>query len=134
VALLDHPSASGYLFLAVIAGHILLISAQVNSRSGVPVLESVTFGVFSEVQRGCRAAVRRAQRLDGYVGLRHVKAENDELKRSSPRAESRCRSSARWPIGRAGSRSCSSCASSSTLRPTAARDHRRGGDAGFPDA
>ena len=42
---------SGYLFLGVILGHILLISAQVNSRSGVPVLEFVTFGIFSEVQR-----------------------------------------------------------------------------------
>ena len=31
-------------------GHILLISAQVNSRSGVPVLEAVTFGVFAYAQ------------------------------------------------------------------------------------
>jgi len=49
MALLDIRQRSGYLFLGVILGHILLISTQVNSKSGVPVLESVTFGIFSEV-------------------------------------------------------------------------------------
>jgi len=52
MALLDIRRRSGYLFLAVMLFHVILISAQVNSRSGVPVLESVTFGVFAEVQRG----------------------------------------------------------------------------------
>ena len=42
---------AGYLFLAVTLGHVILISAQVNSRSGVPVLEAVTFGLFAEAQR-----------------------------------------------------------------------------------
>ena len=30
---------TGLLFLAVVVGHVILISAQVQSRSGVPVLE-----------------------------------------------------------------------------------------------
>ena len=51
MAILDIRQRSGYLFLAIILGHIILISAQVNSRSGVPVLEQVTFGIFSEIQR-----------------------------------------------------------------------------------
>ena len=51
MAVLDLRQRTGYLFLAVVLGHILLISAQVNSRTGVPVLEAVTFGIFSEVQR-----------------------------------------------------------------------------------
>ena len=51
MALLDIRQRAGYLFLAVMLGHVLLISAQVNSQSGVPVLEAVTFGVFAEVQR-----------------------------------------------------------------------------------
>ena len=51
MAVADIRSRTGYLFLGIILGHILLISAQVNARSGVPVLESVTFGVFSAVQR-----------------------------------------------------------------------------------
>jgi rod shape-determining protein MreC len=82
VAVLDLRQRSGYLFLAVIFGHILLISAQVNSRSGVPVLEAVTFGIFAEVQRGVSSVFTGARRVwSGYVELRHVKAENDELKR-----------------------------------------------------
>ncbi len=73
---------SGFLFLAVILGQLLLISAQVNSRSGVPVLESITFGVFSQVQRGVSGALMGIRRVwGGYVGLRGVKAENEELKR-----------------------------------------------------
>ena len=69
-------------------GQILLISAQVNSRSGVPVLESVTFGLFSEVQRGASAAVSGALRVwGGYVGLRNLKGENEALKRQLAAAE-----------------------------------------------
>ena len=81
MALLDIRQRAGYLFLVVILGHILLISAQVNSRSGVPVLEAVTFGIFAEVQRATASGVAVFRRgwID-YVVLRRVKAENDELK------------------------------------------------------
>jgi rod shape-determining protein MreC len=82
MALLDIRQRSGYLFLGVIIGHILLISAQVNSRSGVPVLEAVTFGVFSELQRALSGGVSGVRRLwSGYIGLRNVKSENEQLKR-----------------------------------------------------
>ena len=82
MALLDIRQRAGYLFLAVILGHVILISAQVNSRTGVPVLEAVTFGIFAEVQRGSSAGVSVVRRVwNRYVGLRHVEAENDELKR-----------------------------------------------------
>jgi rod shape-determining protein MreC len=82
MAVLDIRQRSGYLFLGVILGHILLISAQVNSRAGVPVLETVTFGIFSEVQRALSGGVSGIRHTWGnYVGLRNVKAENDELKR-----------------------------------------------------
>jgi rod shape-determining protein MreC len=80
--LLDIRQRSGYLFLAVILGHVLLISAQVNSRTGVPVLEAVTFGIFSEVQRTLSGGLSGMQHVwSGYIGLRHLKAENDDLKR-----------------------------------------------------
>ena len=46
MALLDIRQRAGYLFLVVILGHILLISVQVNSGRGVPMLEAVTFGAF----------------------------------------------------------------------------------------
>ena len=52
--------------MAVIVGHIILISAQVNTRRGVPVLEAVTFGVFAEVQRAATS---------GIGGVRDVVAE-----------------------------------------------------------
>jgi rod shape-determining protein MreC len=82
MALLDIRQRSGYLFLAVILGHILLISAQVNTRTGVPVLEQVTFGIFSEIQRGMSSGVNGVRRVwSGYVGLRQVKQENDDLKK-----------------------------------------------------
>jgi rod shape-determining protein MreC len=81
MALLDIRQRAGYLFLAVLLGHILLISAQVNSRSGVPVLESVTFGFFAEVQRVTSAVVSGVGRAwNGYVGLQDVGAENEVLK------------------------------------------------------
>ncbi|HJZ71348.1 MAG TPA: rod shape-determining protein MreC [Vicinamibacterales bacterium] len=88
MALSDIRQHSGYLFLAVVVGHVLLISAQVSSRSGVPVLEAVTFGVFSEVQRTLSGGFSGVRNVwDSYVGLRHVKAENDDLKRRLAAAE-----------------------------------------------
>ncbi len=88
MALLDIRQRSGYLFLAVTLGQILLISAQVNSKSGVPVIESVTFGIFSEVQRGLSGGfVGIRQVWSGYIGLRHLKVENDALKRDLAAAQ-----------------------------------------------
>src|SRR5438552_1803271 len=82
MALLDIRRRSGYLFLAVMLGHVILISAQVNSRSGVPVLEFATFRVFAEAQRAMSsvsAGVRRAWQR--YVWLRDVEADNANLRR-----------------------------------------------------
>ncbi len=88
MTVLDLRQRSGYLFLGVILGHILLISAQVNSRRGVPVLEAVTFGVFAEVQRGVSDGVSSVRRVwTGYVGLRRLKADNDSLRRQLADAE-----------------------------------------------
>jgi len=82
MALLDIRRRSGYLFLAVMLFHVILISAQVNSRSGVPVLEAVTFGVFAQVQRGLSTGILSVRRVWGkYVWLRGVQAENAELRR-----------------------------------------------------
>jgi rod shape-determining protein MreC len=82
VALLDVRQRSGFLFLVVTVGQILLISAQVNTKSGVPVIEKVTFGIFSEVQRGLSGGFSGIGSVwSGYIGLRHLKVENDALKR-----------------------------------------------------
>ena len=72
---------NGVLFVAVMLAHVILISAQVNSGSGVPLLETVTFGVFSEVQRTVATIVGGLQHAwGGYVGLRGVRAENETLR------------------------------------------------------
>ena len=82
MAILDTRQHAGFLFLAVILGHVILISAQVNSRGGVPVLESVTFGLFAEVQRGSSSGVSGVRTIwNRYGSLRNVEKENAELKR-----------------------------------------------------
>ena len=43
--MLDIRRRTGYLFLAVVLGQVILISAQVNSRAGVPLLEAMHFGL-----------------------------------------------------------------------------------------
>jgi rod shape-determining protein MreC len=88
VALLDIRQRAGYLFLAVMLGHILLISAQVNSRSGVPVLDAVAFGVFAEVERTISSGVASVRRVwGGYAGLRNLKTENEALTRQLEAAQ-----------------------------------------------
>ncbi len=78
----DIRQRTAVLFIAVMLGHILLISAQVNSRTGVPLLETVTFGAFSEVQRAGSSVVGGLHNAwTGYVNLRGVRTENDQLKR-----------------------------------------------------
>ena len=82
MALLDIRQRTGYLFMAVMLGHVILISAQVNTRRGVPVLQVATFGVFAEVQRMSSAMVSSVRGgWTNYVSLRDVHAENEELKR-----------------------------------------------------
>jgi len=78
----DFRQRTAVLFIAVVLGHIILISAQVNSRAGVPLLEVVTFGAFAEVQRGAAGltgSIRDA--WSGYGNLRGVRAENEALRR-----------------------------------------------------
>jgi rod shape-determining protein MreC len=81
VALLDIRERTGYLFIGLTIGHIVLISAQVTTARGVPALEAVTFGVFAEVQRAASAAIggMRSSWTD-YVALQEVRGENERLR------------------------------------------------------
>lgn len=82
MAILDLRQRSGYLFLAVVLGQVLIVSAQVNSRNGVPVLETVTFGAFAQVQRAASSVLGGVRRVwTGYAGLRAVQAQNESLQR-----------------------------------------------------
>jgi rod shape-determining protein MreC len=72
---------TGLLFLAIVVGHVILISSQVQSRTGVPVLEGVTFGAFARVQQGIAGLVRGTRNSWGnYVYLRGVRGENEWLR------------------------------------------------------
>jgi rod shape-determining protein MreC len=72
---------TGILFGAVMIGHLILISAQVQSKAGVPVLEGVTFGVFSRLQGGAAGFFRSIGDTWGsYVALRGVRVENEVLR------------------------------------------------------
>ena len=82
MALVDIRQRTGYLLLAVIVGHVILISTQVTTKSDVPMLEALVFGVFSEVQRASNSVTEGVrQRWQGYFALQQVRAENTQLKR-----------------------------------------------------
>jgi rod shape-determining protein MreC len=81
MAVLDIRQRTGWLLMAVTVGHIILISAQVNTRRGVPMLEAVTFGVFAEVQRAATTVVTGVQdSWQNYFALQQVRGENQRLK------------------------------------------------------
>ncbi len=70
-----------YVVLAVVIGHVILISAQVNARPGANVLEAVAFGTLAEAQRWATAGVVGLRDVwTGYVSLRGVRAENASLR------------------------------------------------------
>jgi rod shape-determining protein MreC len=82
MAVIDIRQRAGFLLLVVTLGHVILISAQLQSKVGVPVLELLAFTVFSEIQRGASTVVGGTARTwRAYVDLRHVQAENQVLKR-----------------------------------------------------
>ena len=43
--------SSSYLFFAVVVAQLVLISAQVSTKTGMPILQAVAFGIVAEVQR-----------------------------------------------------------------------------------
>ena len=67
----------GYLVLVVVLSHVLLISAQINAQPGATVLETVTVGVFTEMQRWLTTARGSVGDVwTGYVGLRDLRQQN----------------------------------------------------------
>jgi rod shape-determining protein MreC len=81
MALVDIRQRTGYLFLAVIVGHVILISTQVTTKRGVPMLEAVVFGMFAQVQRASNAVTEDVRQWwQDYFALQQVRSENTELK------------------------------------------------------
>jgi rod shape-determining protein MreC len=80
--MLDIRKRTGWLFFAVMMAQVILVSAQVQSKSGVRVLELVTFELFSRVERATSSAVRGVRDVWGnYASLRGARAENEVLRR-----------------------------------------------------
>jgi rod shape-determining protein MreC len=80
--MLDIRKRTGWIFFGVMIAQILLVSAQVQTKSGTRALQAVTFEVFSRIEFGTASVVNGARNEWGsYVGLRGVQAENETLKR-----------------------------------------------------
>jgi rod shape-determining protein MreC len=80
--MLDIRKRTGWIFCGAMVAQILLVSAQVETKSGVRALNAVTFEVFSRIEHGTASFVKGGQGFWGnYIGLRGVKAENDALKK-----------------------------------------------------
>lgn len=70
------------LLLITCLGHVLLISAQVQSREGVPALEGAALGAFSGIQRGTSAVADAGRSVwSRYFALSGAARENDALRR-----------------------------------------------------
>src|SRR6187399_528670 len=70
------------LLIVMCLGHVMLISAQVQSKSGLPVIQDVAFGTLARMQ-GIAAGI-----TDGigslwtkYFALRGVERDNEDLRK-----------------------------------------------------
>ena len=80
--MLDIRKRTGWIFFSAMLAQILLVSAQVQTKTGVRVLQAVSFEVFSRIEFATASVVNGTRSVWGnYGGLRGVKAENDILKR-----------------------------------------------------
>lgn len=80
--MLDIRRRTGVLLLAISVGHLILISVQVQSKSGVPMFQAVTFGAFARVQGTTASTLYGVRHFWGnYVWLRGARAENERLRR-----------------------------------------------------
>jgi rod shape-determining protein MreC len=78
--MLDIRRRTGVLLFVLTMGHIFLISVQVQSKSGVPVLQAMTFGLFARVQQGTSSAVHGGRGFwANYIALRGAREENELL-------------------------------------------------------
>ena len=81
MAILDIRQRIGWLFMTVTVLHLILISAQVQTRRGVPMLEEAIFGTMAEVQRVATGGIGEARGFwQNYVNLRQIGRENESLK------------------------------------------------------
>jgi rod shape-determining protein MreC len=70
------------LFTLISLGHVLLISAQVQSKSGIPVLQAIAFGAFARVQSLTGGVANGVGTLwTNYLAVSGAARENEALRR-----------------------------------------------------
>jgi rod shape-determining protein MreC len=95
--LIDLTRRTGVSLLVAVVGHLVLLSTQASTASGTPVFQTVTFGVFSEVQRAVSGTAAAAGGLwSAYVELQAVRSENESLRRELDAVR------LQWQMDRAG--------------------------------
>ena len=78
--MLDIRRRTGVLLLVVTVAQLVLISAQVQSKSGIPVFQAVAFGAFANVQRATTGLIHGISDFwTSYLWLRGARAENEAL-------------------------------------------------------
>jgi rod shape-determining protein MreC len=88
--MLDIRRRTGVLLLVVTTAQLVLISAQVQSKSGMPVFQAITFGAFASVQRGTTGVLHGIRDFWGsYIWLRGARAENETLRKQVAELEVR---------------------------------------------
>lgn len=88
--MLDIRKRTGVVFLVVVMAQVLLVSAQVQTRSGVRVIEAVSFGAFSRVQSVTSSGLRGVGDVwSNYSELRGAREENQALKQRLAETEVR---------------------------------------------
>jgi rod shape-determining protein MreC len=70
-----------YLLIVISVGQVLLISAQVQSKSGMPLLQAIAVGGFARVQRTTAWVADGGHSVwSHYFALRGAAIQNDELR------------------------------------------------------
>jgi rod shape-determining protein MreC len=78
----DIRKRTGFIFLGAIIAQVLLVSAQVQTKSGVRAIEAVSFGIFARVQTATSSVVHGVRDVwTNYAALRGARDENASLKK-----------------------------------------------------
>ena len=82
MALLEIRQRTGWLFVALVIAHLVLISTQAKTGTGATVFRSVVFGAFAEVQRTTDGGVSAVKGTwEDYFALQKIRLENEALKK-----------------------------------------------------
>ncbi len=78
------------LLVVLSLGHVLLISAQVQTRSGLPLIESIAFSAFAGIHRTAGALAGGVGSVwAGWIALHGVERENEALRTRVAELEAR---------------------------------------------